>query len=72
MENLVDLSIENDIEVYYVDVLEIRDTIEYIDGELKTTKEGDNDYMKLIQLYSDVLDDYKIKNSVNCHIMQII
>ena len=45
-----------------MDVLEIRDTIEYVDGELKTTKEGDKNYMKLIELYSDVLDDYKIKN----------
>ena len=62
IENLVDLSIENEIDIYYVDVLEIRDTIEYVDGELKTTKEGDEDYMKLIELYGDVLSDYNIKN----------
>ena len=62
IENLVDLSIEYNIDVYYVDVLEIRDTIEYVDGELKTTKKGDKDYMKLIELYSNVLDDYKVKN----------
>ena len=62
IENLVDLSIENDMDVYYVDVLDIRDTIEYVDGELKTTKEGDKDYMKLVELYSDVLSDYTIKN----------
>lgn len=61
VENLVDLSIENDMDVYYVDVLDIRDTIEYIDGEVKTTKEGDKYYMKLIELYADVLDDYTIK-----------
>ena len=48
--------------IYYVDVLEIRDTIELVDGELKTTKEGDENYMKLIELYSDVLSDYAIKN----------
>ncbi len=62
IENLVDLSIENEMDIYYVDVLDIRDTIEYVDGELKTTKEGDENYMKLIELYSDVLDDYKVKN----------
>lgn len=62
VENLVDLSIENDVEVYYVDVLEIRDTIEMVDGELKTTKEGDKNYMKLVELYGDVLSDYTIKN----------
>ena len=61
IENLIDLSIANDMEIYYVDVLEIRDTIEYIDGEVKTTKEGDEYYMKLIELYADVLDDYSIK-----------
>ena len=61
IENLVDLSIEKEMDIYYVDVLEIRDTIEYIDGEVKTTKEGDKYYMKLIELYADVLDDYTIK-----------
>ena len=61
IENLVDLSIENDMDIYYVDVLDIRDTIEYVDGEVKTTKEGDENYMKLIELYADVLDDYTIK-----------
>lgn len=62
IENLIDLSIENDMNIYYVDVLEIRDTIEYNNGELKTTKEGDKYYMKLIELYGNVLDDYKVKN----------
>lgn len=61
IENLIDLSIENKIDIYYVDVLDIRDTIEYKDGEYKTTKEGDKYYMKLIDLYANVLDDYTIK-----------
>ena len=61
IENLVNLSIENNMDIYYVDVLDIRDTIEYIDGEVKTTKEGDEYYMKLIDLYANVLDDYTIK-----------
>ena len=58
---VVDLSIEKDIDIYYVDVLDIRDTIEYIDGEVKTTKEGDPYYMELIELYANVLNDYTIK-----------
>ena len=62
IENLVDLSIANGMDIYYVDVLDIRDTIEMVDGELKTTKEGDKDYMKLVELYGDVLSDYTIKN----------
>lgn len=62
IENLVDLSIENDMDVYYVDVLDIRDTIEYVDGELKTTREGDEYYMQLIDLYKDVLSDYSVNN----------
>ena len=61
VENLVDLSIANEKDIYYVDVLDIRDTIEYIDGEFKTTKEGDKYYMKLLDLYADVLSDYTIK-----------
>ena len=62
VENLVELSIEKNIDVYYVDVLDIRDTIEMVDGELKTTKEGDKNYMKLVELYGEVLSDYTIKN----------
>ncbi|MBR4177786.1 MAG: hypothetical protein IKR57_00365 [Bacilli bacterium] len=61
IENLVDLSIENEMDIYYVDVLDIRDTIEYVDGEYKTTKEGDKYYMELIDLYANVLSDYTIK-----------
>lgn len=61
IENLVDLSIKNEIDIYYVDVLDIRDTIEYVDGDYKTTKEGDKYYMELIELYKDVLSDYTIK-----------
>lgn len=61
IENLIDLSIENDMDIYYVDVLDIRDTIEYVDGDYKTTKEGDKYYMELLDLYKDVLSDYTIK-----------
>lgn len=62
VENLVELSNEYDMEVYYVDVLDIRDKIEYIDGEKVITK-GDENYMKLLDLIGDVLDDYKVTDS---------
>ena len=38
IENLVDLSIANGMDIYYVDVLDIRDTIEMVDGELMITR----------------------------------
>ena len=62
VENLVDLSIENNMDIYYVDVLDIRDTIEVVEGNLKTTKDGDEYYMKLIELYGNVLDEYIVYN----------
>ena len=63
IENLISVSKSYDQEVYYVDVLEIRDKIEYKDGELKTTTEGDKNYMKLLDLMGDVLSDYKVTDS---------
>ena len=40
IENLIELSNSYDQTIYYVDVLEIRDKIEVVDGELKTTTKG--------------------------------
>lgn len=47
-------------EIYYVDVAEIRDTIEYEDGAYETVSEGTDGYYKLLDLMSDVLDDYMV------------
>lgn len=50
--------------IYYVDVKEIRDTIEINDnGELETTKEGTDGYYELIELLGDVLSDYTLTDS---------
>ena len=45
--------------IYYVDVLDIRDTKEMDeDGTIKTTKEGTKGYNELIDKMSNVLSDY--------------
>lgn len=50
-------------EIYYVDVLEIRDVIEANENkEPITTTKGSDGYYELISLLADVLDDYTIKN----------
>lgn len=62
---LIESAKDNKIdEIYYVDIKEIRDTLEYDNetGEFKTTKEGDKDYMKLIELLGNALEDYKLKD----------
>ncbi|MBQ3298215.1 MAG: hypothetical protein IJG97_05435 [Bacilli bacterium] len=49
--------------IYYVDVLNIRDTREIgEDGEITTTKEGTEGYMKLVELLDEVLADYTLTN----------
>ena len=60
IENLISVSKSYDQDVYYVDVLEIRDKIEYKDGKLETTTKGDKNYMKLLDLMGDVLSDYEV------------
>ncbi len=50
--------------IYYVDVKDIRDTLELDDNnEVKTSKEGSKAYMELIDIFSKVLDDYTLKNA---------
>lgn len=56
-----DLNIEK---IYYVDVKDIRDTIEINeDGKLETTKKGTDGYYKLIELLDNVLSDYTLVDS---------
>lgn len=61
VENLLDLADKNETDIYYVDVLEIRDTKEIINGEVITTKEGDKNYLKLLGLLGNVLSDYSLE-----------
>lgn len=48
--------------IYYVNVYDIRDTKEYINNKIVTTKKGSADYYELLKLLNDVLDDYKIED----------
>ena len=47
-------------EIYYVNVKEIRDTIELKDGKIKTTVKGSDGYYELLDQLENVLDDYII------------
>lgn len=62
VENLLDLADEHEVDIYYVDVLDIRDTKEVINGEITTTKEGDKNYLRLLGLLDNVLSDYIISD----------
>ncbi|MBR1377169.1 MAG: hypothetical protein IJ565_05130 [Bacilli bacterium] len=47
--------------IYYVDVLEIRDTLALDDvGNVYREKDGDSYYMQLISIMEDVLEDYTL------------
>ncbi|MGN1275853.1 MAG: hypothetical protein ACI4UK_02535 [Floccifex sp.] len=64
IETFISSCKENNISVvYYVDVKDIRDEI---DDQLNTTKQGNPDYMKLIEVLDPVLDAY-IVNEVDTH-----
>ena len=61
IENLIDTAKKKNIdEIYYVDIQKIRDKKEIVDGEVKTTEEGDESYMKLLEYLGDVLDKYTL------------
>ena len=46
--------------LYYVNILDIRDKIEYKDGKIETTKKGTEGYYQLLSLLDNVLADYSI------------
>lgn len=61
VEVLDDLDINK---IYYVDIHDIRDTLEVNeDGEVVTSKKGSDDYYKLLELLDSVLEDYSLTNS---------
>ena len=64
LEQLIKVAEDINVDtIYYVDVLNIRDTREIgEDGTITTTKEGTEGYMKLVELLGDVLDDYSLTN----------
>lgn len=60
LESLIKSAKDNDLQtIYYVDIYDIRDTI---DKTGTKTKEGTDGYYKLLDLMNDVLSDYDFKN----------
>ncbi len=64
VEPLIEVSNNSDIEkIYYVNIEDTRNTIELDeDNKLVTTKQGNDDYLKLVDNISDILNDYVIKD----------
>lgn len=60
IEAATDLNLD---EIYYVNVKEIRDTIEIKDNSQVTTKKGTTGYYELLKLLDNVLDDYIITDN---------
>ena len=59
------IDVANDLglkKIYYVDVKEIRNVLEVVDGEVTTKKEGSKGYMKLLKKLDNVLDEYELKD----------
>ena len=65
LPNLVKVSEDLGLDaIYYVDVKEIRDTMEIgSDGTVTTTKEGTDGYYEVLAALDTVLEDYTLKDS---------
>ena len=65
IENMLKAAKEHEVgTIYYVDVLEIRDTKTVnAEGEIELTREGDPFYMKLLDQMKDVLSDYSLSDA---------
>ena len=65
IENLMNVSKKLNIKtIYYLDIIEIRDEKKYENNEVKTIKQGTDEYNKLLELLKDNLKDYKINNQI--------
>lgn len=64
ISTLINVAKDNGLEkIYYVDVKDIRDTMTIDEsGNVVTSKEGSDDYYKLLTLLEPVLDDYTLTN----------
>lgn len=62
---LIEVAKEKNInKIYYVDVKDIRDTLEVGEkNKIETVKKGTDDYYKLLEKLDSVLEDYTLKNS---------
>lgn len=58
--SLVNASKEYEVPLYYLDILDIRDNFEVVEGELKKTKEGTEAYYEILKLLDSKLEDYII------------
>ena len=66
IETLIEVSQDLDIDkIYYLDIYDLRDTkIIDDDGNIKTIKEGSESYLKILDLLSEYLTDYKVDGKV--------
>ena len=64
LPTLIDVAKDLDItKIYYVDIHDIRDTLEIKDGEVVTSKKGSDGYYKLLEAFANVLVDYTLTDS---------
>ena len=65
LETLIKVAKDNGLDkIYYVDVLNIRDTLEVDEnGNVITKENGSEDYYKLLEYFDEVLSEYKLTDS---------
>lgn len=66
LPSLIESAKDNNIkQIYYVDVKEIRDVLEYDENKktVVTKQNGDESYMELLNLLSNVLSDYTLTDT---------
>ena len=64
LENLIKAANDTKLKkIYYVDVLDIRDTLKLENGEVVKVKEGTSGYYKLVENISNVLSGYTLKEN---------
>ena len=61
---LLDVAKDMELEsLYYVDIKEIRNTLNGLNGKAVEKEKGTNDYYKLLNLLKNVLDDYSLTDA---------
>ena len=64
LETLIKVAKNNGLDtIYYVDILDIRDTLKVENDKVVTDKKGSDDYYKLLEYFDEVLSEYKLTDA---------
>jgi thiol-disulfide isomerase/thioredoxin len=68
ISTLLEVAKEKDLDVNYLNIYEFRSTFVIENGKAKLTKEGEEDYYKILDILDNELEDFNLKDAAGAEI----